>query len=546
MFTSQHRVMIKIEFWKSLFEQQLNKSHEQLIYFQSKLSQYWLETLDDSPSVSPALSGYLVLSNTCQLTSDIIKRAKSSEIILIVVQDTKHFDVSYRIYNRESSCGELESLQLNQPAYHQFGDEVHLNLREYLGTSVILEKTSKTNLELMKIRLAPNLDLATHYQLKVLIIGAGTIGCNLARGLLSWGVTHLTFVDYSKVSASNLLRQSLFEHQDVGRDKAEAAADRIRLIYPLAVSQGVNLSIPMPGHPETDSNNLAERVECLENLIRETDLIFLGTDNRESRWLPSLIANVLEKPLINIAIGFDSWVVMRHPFRMTLPGVRLLKFEKPLLSSPVQSLTIPSVHNCFQPKQSPSEGLDIGYSLTSLGRIGIGSLEIGSSYEPIDLDDVSVDLILELEQFSCYFCPEIEGVQNTMIDRTMDERCTVTRGGISLIAPGMAVELAIGLLNHPKKFQAKGAKNHTYQCDRELTRHFPPQQIRGNMVDFSITQYLGRRNPNCVCCSEAIAKYYEDGNFKIKFLEKVLKDPNLLKSLSGQSEFAMPNSIDTL
>lgn len=81
---------------------------------------------------------------------------------------------------------------------------------------------------------------------------AGTLGCAVARTLLGWGVRHITLVDNSHVAFSNPVRQSLYEFEDClqgGTPKAEAAAQKLRQIFPGAVSQGVSLTIPMPGHP---------------------------------------------------------------------------------------------------------------------------------------------------------------------------------------------------------------------------------------------------------------------------------------------------------
>jgi tRNA A37 threonylcarbamoyladenosine dehydratase len=90
------------------------------------------------------------------------------------------------------------------------------------------------NLKLMRWRLLPNLDLATIAQTKCLLMGAGTLGCNVARNLMSWGVRKITFVDNGKVSFSNPVRQWLYTFEDSKeqRPKAPTAAKRLKEIFP--------------------------------------------------------------------------------------------------------------------------------------------------------------------------------------------------------------------------------------------------------------------------------------------------------------------------
>lgn len=95
-------------------------------------------------------------------------------------------------------------------------------------------------------------------------VGAGTLGCALARVLLGWGVQHVSFVDNGYVSYSNPTRQCLFTFDDCQhkRSKALAAADRLREIQPSVRSEGIVLSIPMPGHMTTTQEEQAVSVHC--------------------------------------------------------------------------------------------------------------------------------------------------------------------------------------------------------------------------------------------------------------------------------------------
>lgn len=132
-----------------------------------------------------------------------------------------------------------------------------VDLSHILDPVKLSENAVNLNLKLMRWRLVPELDLEKISELKVLILGAGTLGCNVARALLGWGVKNITLVDNSRVSYSNPVRQSLFHFEDClmsGKQKAQAASDELKRIYPKVNSRGIELSIPMPGHPVTDSS----------------------------------------------------------------------------------------------------------------------------------------------------------------------------------------------------------------------------------------------------------------------------------------------------
>jgi ubiquitin-like modifier-activating enzyme ATG7 len=66
--------------------------------------------------------------------------------------------------------------------------------------------------------------------------------------------------------------------------------------------------IPMPGHFNESEKVIIDQIKNLEKIIMDYDAIFLLTDSRESRWLPSLFGIFHEKIVINAALGFDGYL----------------------------------------------------------------------------------------------------------------------------------------------------------------------------------------------------------------------------------------------
>lgn len=171
------------------------------------------------------------------------------------------------------------------------------------------------NIKLMKWRIAPNLDLDVIKNTKCLLLGAGTLGSYVSRNLLGWGVRTITFVDNGRVSYSNPVRQPLFNFKDCdngGVKKATRAAEALKEIYPGVTSTGYDMSVPMIGHPIIHEDKTKQEFDQLRQLVDEHDVIFLLMDTRESRWLPTVMARATGKLVMNAALGFDSYVVMRH------------------------------------------------------------------------------------------------------------------------------------------------------------------------------------------------------------------------------------------
>mmetsp|Transcript_22693 Transcript_22693/g.36279 ORF Transcript_22693/g.36279 Transcript_22693/m.36279 type:complete len:905 (+) Transcript_22693:26-2740(+) len=192
------------------------------------------------------------------------------------------------------------------------------DLAKMLDPVVLSAESVDLNLKLMRWRRLPQIDLDLIKQQKYLLCGAGTLGTYVSRVLLAWGCPHITFIDNGKVSYSNPVRQCLFKYTDCvddgGNSKAHIAAKSVREIFPSAQCEGHQISIPMPGHfvdAKIESKTQAE-FDLFDKLVQEHDVVFLLTDSRESRWLPSVLSKVYNKVVINIALGFDSYLIMRH------------------------------------------------------------------------------------------------------------------------------------------------------------------------------------------------------------------------------------------
>jgi len=75
-----------------------------------------------------------------------------------------------------------------------------------MDTKKLVENAADLNLKLMKWRQAPGLELDPLQKTSCLMVGSGSLGCQVARNLVSWGYRKITFVDNGKVAYSNPVR----------------------------------------------------------------------------------------------------------------------------------------------------------------------------------------------------------------------------------------------------------------------------------------------------------------------------------------------------
>ena len=118
---------------------------------------------------------------------------------------------------------------------------------------------------------------------KVLVIGAGGLGCPILSYLTAAGVGTIGIIDHDTVDQSNLQRQVLYTQADIGSPKVEAAHRRLSALNPFV---WFNLY-----KEELTRSNAVE-------LFSAYDIIVDGSDNFPTRYLVNDAAVIANKPIV--------------------------------------------------------------------------------------------------------------------------------------------------------------------------------------------------------------------------------------------------------
>ncbi len=123
---------------------------------------------------------------------------------------------------------------------------------------------------------------------RVLIVGAGGLGCPAALYLVAAGIGKITIVDFDKVDLSNLHRQVLYQQNDLNLNKAKQAAEHL---------SALNSDI------EIESVSEKLDVQNISNLVIQSDVILDCSDNFETRYLLNDASVIAQKPLVHASIS---------------------------------------------------------------------------------------------------------------------------------------------------------------------------------------------------------------------------------------------------
>jgi molybdopterin/thiamine biosynthesis adenylyltransferase len=118
---------------------------------------------------------------------------------------------------------------------------------------------------------------------KVLVIGAGGLGCPILQYITTAGVGNIGIVDFDKIEIHNLHRQILYTQNQVGKSKAITAKETLEEMNPL-------ISIVAFEEKLT--------IENAKQLIEQFDIIVDGSDNFTTRYLVNDTCVALGKTLV--------------------------------------------------------------------------------------------------------------------------------------------------------------------------------------------------------------------------------------------------------
>ena len=124
-------------------------------------------------------------------------------------------------------------------------------------------------------------------QASVLVVGAGGLGCPALQYLVAAGVGKIGIMDDDLVETSNLQRQVLYTHEDIGQSKAETATHRLSKLNPY---------VEIIPHPKRLTR------ENAQDVLEGYTIVLDGTDSFGSRYLINDACVLFDKILIYGAI----------------------------------------------------------------------------------------------------------------------------------------------------------------------------------------------------------------------------------------------------
>ncbi|MBF4467158.1 HesA/MoeB/ThiF family protein [Flavobacterium sp. LC2016-12] len=118
---------------------------------------------------------------------------------------------------------------------------------------------------------------------RVLVIGAGGLGCPILQYIATAGVGFIGIMDFDTIEIHNLHRQILYTENEIGQEKSLVAKEVVSKLNPLIKVEAINEKLTL---------------ENASTIMQQYDVIVDGSDNFATRYLVNDTCVEFQKPLV--------------------------------------------------------------------------------------------------------------------------------------------------------------------------------------------------------------------------------------------------------
>jgi len=269
---------------------------------------------------------------------------------------------------------------------------------------------------------------------KVCLIGVGGLGSPIAMQLTAMGVGTLRIIDRDVIEISNLHRQTLYDMNDIGYPKAEAAAKKLKAINPRLNIEALTVSV---------------NEDSVGDIVKGMDVVVDGLDSIETRYLVNRACIAEDIPYIYGAaietIGSSTTII---------PG------KSPCVECFAPNLDDDQLPKCGVEGVHPSILSIIGsIQVSETVRILIGKApKLAGRLVYFDVKDLSFDQIDISKQEACLVCGDKKTASPKSIPRKLVKELCGREQGKRTLAITPRENLNLDIQSLIEKMKRKGFK----------------------------------------------------------------------------------------
>jgi adenylyltransferase/sulfurtransferase len=340
---------------------------------------------------------------------------------------------------------------------------------------------------------------------KVLIVGAGGLGCPVGMYIAGAGVGTISVVDYDRIEMANMHRQIAFKTVDIKRPKAESLVDTMHGINPTLTYHYYDVQLT--------ADNAA-------SLVKGKDLVIDGTDNFATRFLLADACYLASVPLLHGAVHQHSAQIALFTYGNG-PCFRCL-YNKPPENGALAACSQAGVLGVVTGAVGTLMATE---AIKFLADMDSQSLDKVLNYDAMSQSIMRITLKRDPDCPACGAAPKITGVPSPALACSAnkdDNRFSLPVNSVrQLIAQGALVIDVRESHEYRQGYHLPNAISLPLsQFKQEFSKHIPKgkpvvlycQQGQRSLVALSILQNSGY--DNCYSIAGGITAWQENGNLQ--------------------------------